>query len=360
MAILWINLVVVYIFSLFSRYLVKHRTIYAGSGIPMFEKPNKIMVAFVIAVLVLVSGLRNNIGDTYTYIDIYKNTTFTWSYIVSKKDMGFGIFQMILKKFTEDPQMLIFICALITNLLIVLVLYKYTRLFELSIYVYITSGMYVVSMNGIRQYLAAAIIFAATKYIMDGNWKKYTLVILFASLFHGTALILIPMYFIVRRKAWTTTTFLILSFAVLFAMGYSQLSGLFFSAIEDTQYAEYSKFSEGGANIIRVFIYIIPIALSYLGREKLRELFPNSDYIVNMTILGAVFMVISTQNWIFARFSIYFGLYNLIIISWIVQLFVRREQKLIYYSILVFYFLYCFYEQVISLGILYRSNFIQL
>ena len=30
-----------------------------------------------------------------------------------------------------------------------------------------------VSMNGIRQVLAAAIIFTATKYLIEGNWIKY-------------------------------------------------------------------------------------------------------------------------------------------------------------------------------------------
>ena len=58
---------------------------------------------------------------------------------------------------------------------------------ELSLFVYIASGMYTVSMNGIRQSLAAAIIFAATKYILNGNFKKFLLVILLASTFHQTA-----------------------------------------------------------------------------------------------------------------------------------------------------------------------------
>ncbi|NOU97324.1 EpsG family protein [Paenibacillus sp. LMG 31456] len=355
MAILWANLAIVYMFSLFSRLMVKPAAIS-----PQVVKPNKVMVVIVIAFLVLVSGLRNSIGDTFFYMHAYQVNTFNWEYILSEKDMGFGILQMLLKMYSSDPQLLVFICALITNLLIVLVLYKYSKLFELSIYVYITSGMYLVSMNGIRQYLAAAIIFAATRYIIDGNWKKYTMVVLLASLFHSSSLILIPMYFIVRRKAWTLTTFIILFFAVLLAMGYSQLSGLFFAVIEDTHYSEYKNFAEGGANIIRVVIYAIPIVLAYIGRDKLRELFPNSDYIVNMTVLGLVFMVISTQNWIFARFSIYFSLYNLIIISWIVNAFVRKEQKLVYYSILVFYLLYCFYEQAISLGIIYTSSYIKL
>lgn len=359
MAILWMNLGIVYFFSLCARFFAKP----INSG-PFanhdFVQPNRLMVLVVTATLVAISGLRKNIGDTVFYIQSYRNNSFALEDVLSGKDVGFGFLQMVLKQISDDPQVLLFTCALITNGLIVMVLYKYTRLFELSIFVYITAGMYLVSMNGMRQYLAAAIIFAATKYIFDGSWKKYSLIIFLASFIHGSALILIPMYFIVRRKAWTFTTLMILMFAVLLAMGYSQISDILFAAIEDTQYSEYKNFSEGGANIIRVIVYAVPIILAFMGRHKLREIFPNSDYIVNMAILGLVFMVISTQNWIFARFSIYFGLYNLILISWIVKTFVRKEQILVYYAIILFYLVYCFYEQAISLNVIYRSDYFQL
>ena len=72
---------------------------------------------------------------------------------------------------------MIFTTALITNILIISVLYKYSRMFELSTYVYITGGLFLVSMNGIRQVLAAAIIFTATKYLINGNWVKYFLIV---------------------------------------------------------------------------------------------------------------------------------------------------------------------------------------
>ena len=233
-------------------------------------------------------------------------------------------------------------------------------MFELSLYVYITYGMYLTSMNGIRQFLAAAIFFAATKYIFNGNWKKYMVLVLFASTIHQTALILIPIYFLVRRKAWTQETFMILLFSVIMVMGFNQFTAVLFSAIEDTKYSEYQNFYEGGANIIRVIVYAIPIILAYMGREKLRNIFPQSDYIVNMSILGLVFMIISTQNWIFARFTFYFGLYNLILISWVVKLFAEKNQKFVYYIILIFYFIYYFYESVIALNIIYESDFIKI
>lgn len=355
MTVLWINLALVFTFSFFARYFST-----PASTSYTYIKPNKFMAFMTMLSLVLVSGLRSNIGDTYFYKIIYNNNEFDWEYVLSQKDIGFGILQMVLKKFSDDSQTMIFITALITNMLIVLVLYKYSRLFELSIYVYITSGMFLVSMNGIRQYLAAAIIFVATRYLFEGDWKKYSLIIIFASFFHQSAIILIPIYFMVRRKAWTSATLIMLLLAILFTAGYGQFSQVAFSAMEGSHYSEYKNSTEGGANIIRVIVYVVPVVIAYLGREKLREIFPQSDYIVNMSLLAVVFMIIATQNWIFARFTIYFGLYVLILISWIIKLFASNNQRFIYYAILVCYFIYHFYESVVSLNIIYKSDFIKI
>ncbi|MFP3123362.1 EpsG family protein [Ectobacillus funiculus] len=352
MTILWINLAIVFIFSFFARYF----SMPAMNG-PLFIKPNRLMVFVVILSLVLVSGLRKNIGDTFFYMHSYVQDDFSWEGVKSRKDVGFGILQMFLKIFSNDPQILIFTTALITNTLIVVTLYKYARIFELSLYVYITSGQYLVSMNGIRQFLAAAIIFAATKYIFEGNWKRYFLVVLFAMTIHQSAFILIPIYFLIRSKAWSKTTFMLLSLAILIVIGFNQFTAALFTAIESTQYSNYQTFSEGGANVLRVGVDAVPLVLAYLGRERLRELFPKSDYVVNLSLLGVVFMLIATQNWIFARFSIYFGLYQLILISWVVKLFIKESQKLVYYAILVCYFIFCYYEQVITLNVIYKSNF---
>ncbi|RKF46552.1 capsular biosynthesis protein [Bacillus wiedmannii] len=351
MTILWMNFFIVFVLAFFARYFAMPVT----SEIVML-KPNRLLILMATTSLVLVSGFRNNIGDTYFYMHAFTVTDFNWGNVQDSQNIGFSTLQMILKMYTNDPQVLIFITALITNILIVAVLYKYSRMIELSLYVYIASGMYLVSMNGVRQYLTAAIIFAATKYILDGNWKKYFLIVLFASTFHQSALVLIPIYFVIRRKAWSAITFILLFFAVLIVIGFNQFAEVLFAAIGDTQYGHYKDFQEGGANILRVAVEATPLILAFIGRQKLRELFPKSDYIVNMALLGLVFMIISTQNWIFARFSIYFGLYQLILISWVVKLFTDKDQKLIYYAVLVCYFIYFVYEHVITLGIIYKSN----
>ncbi|WP_026694373.1 EpsG family protein [Peribacillus kribbensis] len=355
MTILWLNLALVFMISFFSRYF----------SVPVMVpvnyisiKPNKILIFGTLISLVAVSGLRNNIGDTFFYMHAYSMQNFTWDFITSQKDIGFGILQMILKRYTTDPQLLVFITALITNVLIVTTLYKHSRLLELSLYVYITGGLFLVSMNGMRQMLAASIIFSATYFLFKRKWFYYIVIVSFASTFHESALLLIPIYFMVGFKAWSKSTMLLLAFAIIIALGYNQFSNILFSAIKDTQYGEYQNFSEGGANIIRVAVEAVPLLIAFLGREKLRKINSYSDYIVNMALIGFVFMIISTQNWIFARFAIYFSLYQLLLISWIIKIFNKKDQKFVYLSLLICYFAYYYYENVVSLNIIYKSNFL--
>jgi transmembrane protein EpsG len=355
MTVLWVNLAIVFLLSLFSRYFSSTLVL---NGTLVSIKPNKLFAFGAIISFILVSGLRKNIGDTPFYMHTYKINDFTWELIQTQDDIGFGLLQMVLQRYSDDPQILIFTTAVITNVLIIIGLYKYSRLFELSIYIYITGGLFLVTMNGIRQCLATAIIFTATKYLIEGNWFKYIFVVIIAALFHQSALILIPIYFLVRYKAWTKATLIILLVSAIIVLGFNQFSTILFSAIEDSQYGVYSQFSEGGANSIRVVVFAIPLVIAFFGREKLREIYPDSDVIVNMAIIGLSFMIISMGNWIFARFNIYFELYQIILLSWIVKVFREKDQRLVYYAILLCYFGYYFYESVINLNIIYRSNYL--
>lgn len=356
MTILWINLAIIFTFALSARYFA---TPVMPNVTPATIKPNKFAIFLCLLSLVLVSGLRQNIGDTYFYKYAYDTNVINWEYVTSQKDIGFGILQMLLQQYvSEDSQVLIFTTALITNLLIISVFYKYSRMIEICLYVFITGGFYIVSMNGIRQVLASAILFTGITFILEGKWFKYILVVLFASTFHQSALVLIPIYFLVRFKAWSRATFTLLGCSIIIVFGFDQFSSLLFSAIEGTQYGEYKEFDEGGANVIRVAVDAVPLVLAYLGRDKLRELLPKSDYIVNMSLIGFVFMIISTQNWIFARFSIYFNLYQLILISWVIKVFREKDQKLIYYGLILCYLIYFYFENVINLNIVYRSEYL--
>ena len=54
------------------------------------------------------------------------------------------------------------------------------------------------------------------KYILNGDFKKYLILTIFASLFHTSALFLIPIFFIVREKPFSKK---IIILCILFVVG---------------------------------------------------------------------------------------------------------------------------------------------
>ena len=149
--------------------------------------------------------------------------------------------------------------------------YKYKSYLELQLYLYMASGYFTVTMNGIRQCLAAALVFVCNKFIVNGDFKKYLIFVLLISLFHGSALIMIPIYFIVRQKAWSKNVVKLIFLACIGVIFYDSFSEVLFKALQNTQYGHYSEFQEGGSSIIRTIVNAVPVILAYIKRDELKE-----------------------------------------------------------------------------------------
>lgn len=357
MTVFWINLIIVFIFSLLARYIGKP----VALG-PTYLRSNKWCAFVALASLVLVSGLRSNIGDTEAYIHSYNLIETDLNRAITTADFGFNILSILLKNISSDPQLLIFVTALIINLLVFKVIYTYANPFELGTFLYITTGSYLVSMNGLRQFLASAIVFSAINWLIYGKWKRYFLIVLFAATLHLSALIMIPVYFVARQKAWSRTTISIMLLTFIIFVFFKPAITILFNLMGDNQYAHYRDYlaaSGLGANIMRVIIAAVPLILAFLGRVRLRNYWPESDYIVNLSMINFIFMLFASYNWIFARFAIYFGLYNFLLLPWIIKcLFNGPSKRIMYFSLLLCYIVFYYYENVISLGMIYKSNYI--
>ena len=70
----------------------------------------------------------------------------------------------------------------------------------LSVLLFFITGVYFDSFNALRQYIAVAIIIFAYAYLFNGDFKKYVIAIAAAFLFHYSAVMMIPAYFIRNIK----------------------------------------------------------------------------------------------------------------------------------------------------------------
>lgn len=329
----------------------------------MYEKKVKylsiIYVALAALIFIIISGLRRGIGDTGMYMHSYRLMVQDPGSVDFSKDPGFTALSFILSQISSNPQTLIFVVALVTNSLNIGMFYKYKSYFELQVYLYMASGYFTTTMNGIRQCFAAALVFVCNKFIVNGDFKKYLIFILLISLFHGSALIMIPIYFIVRQKAWSKNVIKLIFLACIGVIFYDLFSEVLFKALQNTQYGHYSEFQEGGSSVIRTVVNAVPVVLAYIKRDELKEKWPESNIFINMSLINVIFVAFGMMNWIFNRFSLYFQLYNFILLPYIIKnCFKGKERRLIYVGFLICYFIFFYKEQVIQLGMKYNSNYL--
>lgn len=354
MTVFYTTLLSTFIFGVFSRLTEKD-----NKNIGMF------FVFFAVVIFVLVSGLRANIGDTYAYIEGYEKLAEFNGFTEDAKDIGFGVFQLILYNINTDPQFMIFVTSLITQVCILYGLYKYRSYFELEVYMYITCGIFLVTMNGVRQALVGAILFACTKLIVDGKFISYAIIVCILSTMHSSALIMIPIYFIARQKAWSKSTFIIIVLSTVGFLFFYEIMPHVFDMMGDSSYTEYESLmmEEGqGSSLMRVIVNAVPVILAFIGRDKLKENWPESNIFINMSLINLIFITFALYNWIFARFQLYFQFYNIVLLPYIIKSCFndRKQRDLVYYIFLLCYFGFFYYEQVIGgVGLGYRSNFIK-
>jgi transmembrane protein EpsG len=316
----------------------------------------------VMGILILVSGLRHGIGDTWAYKQLYKTIIMFGQVPRGSYETGYVVFLTLLTQVSSNPQFMIFVNSFITNFLNIGVLRKYSSLFELQTFMYITSGYYLVTMNGVRQALAAAVIFASTRFIIEGKFKTYLLIILLMYTFHTSALIMIPVYFIARQDLWSKKTLLVFLVLPIVFIFFNPLMSIMFQTMEGSRYASYQGAiltgGEGGASIFRVLVAAVPVVMAYLGRHKLREEWAESNVFVNMSLINLIFMIFSLMNWLFARFAFYFQPYNFVLLPYMIKiLFNRQEKQFVYLLFIICYLAFFYYEQALTLGIKYTSDF---
>lgn len=298
-------------------------------------------------------------GDTGFYYDEFNRAPASLSgvpaYMKSQpKDAWYyGLSAVIKSLITTNPRTYFAIIGSIQLLCIGLVYRKYSRNLWLSIFLFVASTDYTAWMfNGTRQFLAVAITFTTLPLIVEKKYFPSILIILLASRFHQSALLMLPVIFIVQGKAWNGKTLLV-AFGVLIAVAFiDEFTGFLDSSLQDTQYenvvSDWTEDQDDGTNILRVLVYAVPTILAFIWRKKLGEVDnPLIHMCVNMSVISTGIYVISmfTSGIFIGRLPVYFSLYNYILLPWEVRHFFKKDSRAIVTACTVgFYLLFYIYS----------------
>lgn len=344
MNILLTNLFVVYISSVFARFNIKKNTLETE-----YKNYNKLFILIAIISLIVVSGFRYKSGtDFNTYVEIFSITSSASNIdLKNDKDVGFTVFCKILSTISKDPQIMFLAAAIITNVLIVLIISRYSIRFELSMWLYITTMVYYSTFNGMRQWIAASIVFTGTKYLINKrNFKKYSLIVLIASLFHASAIVMIPIYFIINSKTFSKRNLFLIIVFILAVFAYGQFIPILESLLQVTQYVNYIdvfKNDTNGIHPLRLAVYFAPVFVHCLYYKTLNpNKLMNIDRLINLCIIGFLIMFMSLRQVFYARLIFYFDLYYLLLIPRIIDIGNQKFKRLFYYTISIGYFTFSY------------------
>jgi len=269
-------------------------------------------ISLIFLTLVLFSGLRDrSVGtDTGMYVGRFLRLNSDIASLInssSRIEIGYRFLELLAYKISDNYISLLLFIAFVTLYFQIRGIYRLSVDPLISIFVLITFGIYTYVFNGARQAIAAAIYLYALYYLVKGNFKKYLLWILLAFLFHKSVVLMIPLYFLFRKKFSFKLVALIAVAVILIVMFFQKIVS--YGSIINENYGAYQNIEEqGGKYLTLAYVLLSSFFIAIRNRIKLNFI-KNYDIYLNMFLLGTVVFVVVliTDSYIeITRIAFYF------------------------------------------------------
>lgn len=286
--------------------------------------------------------MRFEVGaDWDPYKELFINISNWKDLFNSREEPLFMIFSYFVKNIINDYSFFIFIFFTISFY----TKFYFIRIFSpdifLSLIIYFYTLFLIYDVNGLRQGMALGLTMISIKYILDRNIYKFLAILLAASLFHTSAIIFIPFYYLSRIKINNRTIFISLLLVVALSIPLRQVlknSQIFQNLIQIDSFKHYSVYTTDEdykldipilsvAVFQRIFIFLLfMITYSRIKVEEKTKLLFRNGYFIGMVL----FLILSFSSEFAARLSVYYKAFEIAMIPLVVYSFPKNHQKLFF------------------------------
>lgn len=323
------------------------------------KRTSPIFALIIVFPIIWMAANRGTMADTHMYLlnfrDMPSVLTEIPEYMINvTKDKGFSVFSTLIKVTLGSNEVIyLLVFALIQGIALSSIYRRYSEDYLMSIFLFMVSTDFISWMcNGLRQFTAVTIIFAATTLMLKKKYFPLVLIILLASTMHRTALLMIPLVFIAQGKAWNKRTILFTLVALGAVLYVDQFTSILDSALHDTQYAnvvsDWTSWNDDGTNPIRVLVYSVPTIIAIMGYKYIKEEDnPVINFCANMSVISTGLYLISmvTSGIFIGRLPIYASLYNYILLPWeINHFFGPKTSSIVKVLVVIFYLAFYYYQ----------------
>lgn len=303
------------------------------------KKNIKLILIFLI--LTFIAGFRDSVGTDY---NLYKNIFYNLNQINSVYsgdiEQGYIILNKVIYNLFPNHAMIFIITSGIIIGLFLKSILDYSINYSYSIILFIMLGYYHSSFNGIRQYIAISIFMYSLRYIWNKNIIPYTLCIIVSSMFHKSALILLPFYFYLNlnlnRKKYTIILIIFSAIGIFSDFIIYKLipiiSPYYFNKYINTIYL--GNGLGGITNNIYILSFIVVIIVAIIQKNKIINIDKKSNVFLNLCIVSIPLMMLGTKSLLLFRVSLYFSIYFIFLIP-VVFKSLNTKMKMCTYHILI-------------------------
>ncbi len=220
---------------------------------------NRVCLFAVFLILFALSACRLNVGNDYAKYVEFMHLVNCDAYVPT--EAGFNLLVKILYGLSgfENYLLVFAVYAFVTIGIFLLGMYEQSEDFPLTFFLFMALGYYFQTFSTVRYYLALALALYAMKFVMRGQWGRFTVLILLGSAFHKSLLVVIPLYIlaVLPWKKWQLAAGALFCTTFLFCQDfYLKLVVLLYPTYEDTEYLE------GGTSYINILRCLAVLAFS--------------------------------------------------------------------------------------------------
>ncbi|OTG66884.1 hypothetical protein B9T25_08880 [Acinetobacter sp. ANC 4470] len=288
---------------------------------------------FALMLLVFFVGFRFETGyDWAMYRNFYEYDTFH-----SGIEFGYVFFIKILRYLFDDYQSLFFFTALATYIFLYLGIRKYTKHSSIALALFILiPGLFLNSLNIIRQELAIAIAFYAFSFLVDKKFFNYLFLMILAFSIHYSIVIVFFTHLVVWQYS-SKVKYSFYYFLILFSLLFLKfdIGNLVYYFAKGARY----EFYQTGESVSLLKILILnSLALVYVYfSPKIIDKSKYNIYIVALVVMNVVYLNVFSSVIALSRIAYYFKIFEIVLVAQLLFVFDKKIRVLALLLLVAFY-----------------------
>ena len=297
------------------------------------------------------AGIRYNVGTDYQNywwtFEQLDHVSFEWILTDSSHfnmDRGFLIVSKIFR-LGFNSKCVFAIWGAIILTIFVLTIYNQYREYDITL-MYLTFVLmyYYSSFNILRQILALVIVFYSLKYVRSNQLIKYLILVLIATTFHFSALLVLPIWFLWDHKLNKSINLVkkwMICLAAIIAVGMWQSILKLLANFNISAILKYTGYFEKNNHMNMSFLIKVVLTLFFI---ILQTRFQKKDdklvFLTSLFILGTIIEYTGYYSSFVKRCSIYYAVSEIVLFSEVPLFFTKYSKQLCRFLVVLFIVLY--------------------